>query len=66
VPVLEIFVQPWLLGPVNNIFFLAVHYFNSFVPIAQQVEQAAVLGHLSPMTNPTPLGISKPITFTLG
>jgi hypothetical protein len=59
-----------LVGPVNNIFFLAVHYFNAFVPIAQQAGQAAVLGQLSlsvalPMTNPTPLGISKPIAFTL-
>jgi hypothetical protein len=24
-----------LVGPVQNIFFLTVHYFNSFVPIAQ-------------------------------
>ncbi len=52
--------------PSKQYFFLAVHYFNSFVPIAQQVGQAAVLGHLSPMTNPTPLGISEPNTFTLG
>ncbi len=36
-----------LFGPEQNIFFLAVHYFNSFVPIAQQAVQAAVLGHLS-------------------
>ncbi len=37
-----------LVGPVpTNIFFLTVHYFNSFVPIAQPAGQAAVLGHLS-------------------
>ncbi len=36
-----------LVGPVQNIFFLTVHYFNSFVPIAQQAGQAAVLGRLS-------------------
>ncbi len=35
------------VGPVKNIFFLTVHYFNSFVPIAQQTGQAAVLGRLS-------------------
>jgi hypothetical protein len=38
-----------LVGPVQNIFVLtvSVHYFNSFVPIAQQAGhsgQAAVLG----------------------
>jgi hypothetical protein len=31
-----------LVGPMLTIFFLTVHYFNSFVPIAQQAEQAAV------------------------
>jgi hypothetical protein len=36
-----------LLGPVQIIFFLTVHSFNSFVPIAQQARQAAVLGRLS-------------------
>ncbi len=36
-----------LVGPVKNIFFLTVHYFNSFVPIAQQAGQADVLGRLS-------------------
>ncbi len=36
-----------LVGPVQNIFFLTVHYFNSFVPVAQQAGQAAVLGRLS-------------------
>jgi hypothetical protein len=36
-----------LVVPVQNIFFLAVHYFNSFVPVAQQAGQAAVLGRLS-------------------
>ncbi len=29
-------------------FFLTVHYFSSFGPIAQQAGKAAVLGHLSP------------------
>jgi hypothetical protein len=33
--------------PSTNIYFLTVHYFNSFVPIAQQSGQAAVLGRLS-------------------
>jgi hypothetical protein len=36
-----------LVGPVQNIFFLTEHYFNSFVLIAQQAGQAAVLGSLS-------------------
>jgi hypothetical protein len=38
-----------LVGPVQNIFFphRTVHYFNAFVPIAQQAGQAAVLGRLS-------------------
>jgi hypothetical protein len=36
-----------LVGPVQNTYFLTVHYFNSFVPIAQQAGQAAVLGCLS-------------------
>ncbi len=36
-----------LLGPVQNNFYLTVHYFNSFVPNAQQAGQAAVLGYLS-------------------
>ncbi len=47
-------VLPWLIRwacrlvePVQNTFFLTVHYFNSFVPIAQQAGQAAVLGRLS-------------------
>ncbi len=49
-PVKEIIVLPWLLyvvGPVKNIFFLAVHFFNSIVPNAQQAGQAVVLGRLS-------------------
>jgi hypothetical protein len=33
-----------LVGPLQYI--LTFHYFNSFVPIAQQAGQAAVLGHL--------------------
>jgi hypothetical protein len=36
-----------LVGPVQNIFFLTVHYFNSFVPIVQQTGQAVVRGRLS-------------------
>jgi hypothetical protein len=36
-----------LVDPAQNIFFLAVHYFNSFVPIAQQAWQAVVQGRLS-------------------
>ncbi len=36
-----------VVGPVQNMFFLTVHYFSSFVPIAQQAGQAVVLGHLS-------------------
>jgi hypothetical protein len=36
-----------LVGPVQNICFLTVYYFNSFVPIAQQAGQVAVLGPLS-------------------
>ncbi len=36
-----------LVGPVPKYWFLTVHYFNSFVPIAQQAGQAAVLGRLS-------------------
>jgi hypothetical protein len=35
-----------LVGPVQN-FSLTVHYINTYVPIAQQVEQAALLDHLS-------------------
>jgi hypothetical protein len=51
----------WLVVPVHEFFFylgfsrwpskkyfvLAVHYLNSFVTIAQQAGQAAVLGRLS-------------------
>ncbi len=44
-PVQEIFVLPWLL--LSALFTL--HYYNSFVPIAQQAGQgqAAVQGRLS-------------------
>jgi hypothetical protein len=36
-----------LVGPVQNMFFLAVPYFNSFVPFAQQAGGHAVMpGHL--------------------
>ncbi len=37
-----------IVGPVQNTFFLTVHYFNSFVPIGQQAGQATVLGRPSP------------------
>ncbi len=50
VPVQEIFVMPWLhdvVGPVQNIFFLTVHYFSALVPAAKQAGQAAVLARLS-------------------
>jgi hypothetical protein len=48
-PVREIFVLPMAahVGPVHNIFFLTVHYLNSFAPIGHQAVQAAVLGRLS-------------------
>jgi hypothetical protein len=36
-----------LVSPVQNIFFLTVHYFNSLVPIAHQAGQTAVLDRLS-------------------
>jgi hypothetical protein len=36
-----------LVGPVQNIFFLSVHYFNLFFPVAKQAGQAVVLGRLS-------------------
>jgi hypothetical protein len=36
-----------LVGPVQTIIFLTVHYFNDLVPIAQQSGQTAVLGRLS-------------------
>jgi hypothetical protein len=36
-----------LVGPVQNMFFITIHYYNSFVPIGQQAGQAAVLGRLS-------------------
>jgi hypothetical protein len=40
-----------LVSTVQNIFFLTVHYFNYFVPIAQHAGQAAVLGRLSLSTH---------------
>ncbi len=45
----EISVLPWLVQSAQyKIFFSSlVHYFNAFVPIAQQAGQAAMLGHLS-------------------
>jgi hypothetical protein len=36
-----------LVSPVQHIFFLTVHYFNLCVPIAMQLGQAVVQGHLS-------------------
>ncbi len=36
-----------LVGPVQNIFFLTVHYFDTFVPIAQQAGKVAVPGRRS-------------------
>jgi hypothetical protein len=36
-----------LVGPVKNIIFLTVHYFNSFISIAQQAGMAVVPGCLS-------------------
>ncbi len=36
-----------LVSPVQNIFFVAVYFFNSFAPIAQQAGHAIVLGRLS-------------------
>ncbi len=35
-----------LIDQVQNIFFLTVHYFNSFFPITQKARQAVVPGHL--------------------
>jgi hypothetical protein len=36
-----------LVGPVQNMFFITIHYYNFFVPFAQQARQAAMLGRLS-------------------
>ncbi len=36
-----------LVGPVQNMFFLTVHYLSSIVPIVQQAGQAVVMGRLS-------------------
>ncbi len=36
-----------LVGPVPNIFFITIHYFNSFVSIVQQAGQAVVLSRQS-------------------
>jgi hypothetical protein len=44
VPVQEIFFS---LGSITKMFFLTVHYFNSFVPISQQDGQAVMPGRLS-------------------
>jgi hypothetical protein len=38
----------WSSRPVQNLFFLTIHYFNFFVLIAQQGGQVAVPGRLSP------------------
>jgi hypothetical protein len=38
----------WLLvGPIENIFSVNLHYFNAFVSITQQPWQVTVLGRLS-------------------
>jgi hypothetical protein len=39
-----------LVGPVQNVFFLTVHNFHSFVHIGQQAGQAVVLGRFSHST----------------
>jgi hypothetical protein len=36
-----------LVGSIQNIFFLVLHYLNSFAPLAQQAGQTVVLGRLS-------------------
>ncbi len=36
-----------LVSPVQNIFFLTVHYFNLYAHIAKQLGQSVVQGHLS-------------------
>ncbi len=36
-----------LVSPVQNTFFLTAHYFNLFIPIAQQPGQAVMPGRLS-------------------
>jgi hypothetical protein len=36
-----------LVGPKQNLLFLTVHFFNSFVPITQQAGQTATLGCMS-------------------
>jgi hypothetical protein len=36
-----------LVGQVENIFFLTIHYFNSFIAIAQKAGQTVVPGTLS-------------------
>ncbi len=48
VPVQEIFcpAQTALFGLVQNIIFLAVHFFTSFVPIAQQARQSCRVAYL--------------------
>jgi hypothetical protein len=50
---------------VQNIFVLTIHYLYSFVPIAQQAGQAAVLGRLTlsmclwSFSKPAPIGERK-------
>jgi hypothetical protein len=36
-----------IVGPIQNILFLTVHYIQFLCPIVQQAGQAAVLGRLS-------------------
>ncbi len=56
IPVLEVFVLLWLLLSAQYKIFCSslyiVHYFNSFVNIAQQTGQAVVQGRLSPNVCP--------------
>jgi hypothetical protein len=51
-----------LVGPAQNIFFLAVHYLNSFFSIVQQAWQAAVLGRrlLECVSDSNPQKTTKP------
>ncbi len=51
-----------LVGPVQNIFFLAVQYFDSFI---QQTRQAALLGHLSVICNDANVKSKKLSLFLL-
>jgi hypothetical protein len=55
-----------LFRPIKNILFFIVHYFNTFVPIAQQAGQAVVQGRLSLNVRPLrKIVILKSIHFLL-